>query len=622
MCCRFGGAPADREPAGFAQRKAELIAALSDNGMGLADSLGKHNLTVCLARLAASGGADSAARDYLSRAANANYRHPGWGDEGDFFFTWIHMVRGLYLFGDRLSARQRATMRDQATRFRRWFKGDVSVYPGHDNPVTGGTENHRLMTWTSAYLFAQYWPDARWIVHVDSAAAIDSPALMARMRALLAAHGASVYASGNVEFLSPRYELYHLIPLLNLFDFARDPRMRAVAEALCAYHMSSYAANLFEGRLLAPLTRNASQARIGELANAQYIGWLYWGLCSPSAEAIDASKYGARQVIPLALSSWRPAAAQTALARDVPRLTPFTSREVKPFWEARPPRYCMREVYRTGRYAIGAGVTRTLADRYLMDNSQFAIVWRSNDSLNTLECFHPYWYSDRGEDFWAYPCSPFQQSLVHENVAIAVFAIPDTDPWQSPGRNPRWLSERDGHFESLIKLAQCRYPSSIDERAARGDWIFVREAETYLGIRPFGGDVAHCQSGAYRVIKNRGGRVGFVFELGDADEFGDFASFQASLARAAFAIDTAEGLRVTYTGSRGATLRIDARMGGRPPDYATPDCWVDGRRVRYDSWPVMENPAVTIRRGVLTEHLGADRRRIDWRGPWPVISRL
>lgn len=98
----------------------------------------------------------------------------------------------------------------------------------------GGTENHRLMWRTSAYLYAERLPDAALIS--GQPAGIVRP----QLKRVLADWVQRLYKVGVGEWTSSTYYPHSVQALLNLYDFARDPEVRALAQAALDFYVLTY----------------------------------------------------------------------------------------------------------------------------------------------------------------------------------------------------------------------------------------------------------------------------------------------------------------------------------------------------------------------------------------------
>jgi len=182
----------------------------------------------------------------------------------------------------------------------------------------------------------------------------------------------------------------------------------------------------------------------------------------------------------------------------------------------------------------------------------------------------------------------------HKNAAIAIFNIPETDPWAERGR-PDWLPFRDQHYDNLIKEAFVRYPKSIDEVMEENGWVFLREGSVYIAIRPLkpytietnpegvaavGRDksILGPVGENFNAIRSAFAQTGFVYDVATEAEFASFAVFRTAAIKNPPSVDW-NTLSVTYTSLAGD--KITATWN--PPDYSGPP---------QTKWVWMDDPSI------------------------------
>jgi hypothetical protein len=619
----------DRYPA----RRDWLLGLFSDMNKFSDDPNPKPTLPRALAKLQLTQGQDAAALEYASRVMDYRSKY----DKGETYgqiFAYPPLARVLYMFGNRLSDQQRAHLKQ-------------GLLSRARDLLDHGTENHAVMRVASGYLFAQYFPGETW---TDRKGAKRSSAeLMAEAKRLLLARGKGFYRVGNNEALSTTYSLVNVYPLLNLYDFASDSEVKAIAEALILYHMTHLAVNDFDGHIMAPFNRqNSQQERFvpREQAVNRYtpivpqVAWLYWGqnevfpadFLPPKPPASDGYP-NVDMPLPLhfALSDWTPPPVLDRIARG--EGAPYAVRSSLGFfgnWGAGQPNETVRMVWRDKDFALGAGAQRFDPAGFYQDYNLFQIAWRSCDRFRYLECNQPYWRSNQGEDYWDKGAnSPFMQAAVHRQTALVLFNVPEKDPWPGRGQQGVWPKMRDQHTAKLLAVGQCRFPKSVDELARDSEWFFLREGGVFIGIRPLRPNAELASNFPpgkmedFQAIKSRHARTGFVFEVGTQAQHGNLATFQRKLKANPLAVNW-DDLEVDYTNTSGDRLRLRYN-----PDLAerkglveaVPDFWVNGKALDFTGWPLLESPVATQRDSVLRIEQGGDSITVDWRGKLPIITR-
>lgn len=553
----------------------------------------KHQMPVACGRLWETNGEDPESLAYVASA----------GGSQDAFFRLLGQVRAFYLGRENFSEDQLNQLRNMARSESDWNNR--------------GTENHRLMVWTSGYLFAQAFPDQtyRWTEN-NRTSVVTSEELRANLLDLIVTRGQWRYSGGNSEYLSPNYDMFSTAAMVNLYDFAEDPEVRDVADAFLHYHVGNMALGSDEGYILSPFSRSSDQGTRQGLAISQWIPWLYWGYNRPtSLETED------RYVLYLATSTWRPGPLLDAIGlKEVDH--PYTFRVQQAQFQRSPLRYVMRTTYRADNYSISSGVVRHIPSAFILDDTLFSLVYSSLDDKRAIEAFHPYWRSASGEDDWRGPTSPFQQSVQHENTVILLYDLPEKDPWAGVGQ---WAGER---AEDIIQMAQVRIPKGMIEKVTdHGDWYFYREGEVYVGIRVLQPDSVYETSIGveasdlfmFDVIKSYAPQTGFIFEVGNEAEFGSFDAFQAQLLENSLTIDW-DTLTVTYSNSRGNELAIAYNTSLETPDGSVPSTWINGQMINHEKWPFMESPYINVSERIMTIEVNGDWKVIDWSEEFPAIS--
>ncbi len=516
-----------------------------------------------------------------------------------------------------------------------------------------GTENHALMMWTSGYLFGQYFPDAKW------ANGWTSRELMAEMKERIRKTFENVYRRGYTEYLSTTYEVVMNFPVAILLEFAEDPEVKAMSEAYLLYKWSLSSLNNFEGYIIAPYGRMNTEQDFkpdDNVSATSYYNWLLWGW-GPSTNDVNLEDFRDRDraetsyAIYAALSGVVPDDVffQLANGREVPYVHK-SSASTFGHYGATTPHMMMRTVYRDSMYAIGTGNFRWVpgGDYADHDANPFSIVWHSPDRFNFINCTHPYWYSD-GEDKGRTPdtwdkggISPFMQTAHHKNSVIVLFNIPEKDPWIETPSPAKW-AWRDGHAGNLIRRGMLRFPKSVDQFEEHEGWIFLREGEVYIGIKPLKEyyvqkDLKGKGLDGFNIIKSDHAQTGFVIEMGSSREFMNFGAFKKQLVQNRIAVSWAD-MTVAYTSSGNDHLKIRYQpglpiaAGDTLPEHlvrkgltglaeSVPDVEINRQpSPHYRNWPLIESPWIHMDNGILKIDNGQKRLTVSWQGKYPKITR-
>lgn len=580
----------------FEDRARFIIDDLSSVPVPIPGGAGKIAYGRAIAHLAQTNGQDPDALNFLANT--------GYG--GEIFFNSIMQVRGLYMAREHLSPVQLNSIKATAT-------------DPDNNWANNGTENHRKMTWSSGYLLAQFFPNSQWRYGAET---IGSAELMARLKARLVEAGQNEYSAGYSEFLSPNYEIYHVAAMINLYDYADDPEMKAIAEGFLLYHFGVMAMGSFEEVALAPWSRKAGDQDLNITgADIQWLLWLFWGHGNVGVER-DINP--TLPIVFFAVSGWRPPEVFDQISRRVVEF-PYTTRMQQTHWQWDPTRYVMRTTFQDQLFAVSSGVVRHLPTAFQLDDAQFMIAWAGGAPVRQITAFHPYWRSvSSTEDDWAAPTSPFMQTGQHEAAAIMLFDIPATDPWAGQGQ---WAGERAG---PMIPLAQARFPAFMTYAVGSDNWVFLADGPVYIGIKVLkDGWVRDRRSvSGFNVLKSRGidgqrWQAGFIFEAGTQAQFGDFDTFKATLQSNPVTVDW-DAMTVSYTSSNGDVLNLEyntSLASADIPNHTVPVFAVNGSPVNYDeSWPVLDSPWTSLVARVFTIQDAKGAQLVsDWSAAVPEI---
>ena len=626
----------------YAGRKAAVVEHLKDVVL---KERGKHGIPRALARLANDPN-DRVAIDYLVDILDPRMQTM-------FDFPGISLA--LYQYGDSFTPEEKEKIKSYLLKLAKPDKGEGEGFLGH------GTENHAIMMWSGAFLYAQLWPDARWNNGMNS------EELKAQVKEWMRQTYKNVYRVGYTEYLSTTYEAPFNSAMETLWVYADDPEMKAIADAMMLYKWSLLSLNAFNGEIISPSGRMNTQIdhahpgpKVSEVAGASFYNWVLWGW-GEATNNLNLTCFRSRNeeggynetshAIYAAISKAVPDDVFFRIAANKERFTQYSSACNFGTWGEGAPRWMLRKVSRDKNFAIGAANFRWVpgGDYADHDACAFSIQWSSADRFNYIHCTHPFWYAggddaSRGPDTWDHgSCSPFQQTAIHENMAITLFDIPEKDPW--PGKpSPEKWAWRNKHENDLLKRGMLRYPNSVDEQIEENGWIFLREGKTYIGIRPLKEYYVERDSqekflDGFVVVKSDHAKTGFVFELGSEEEFGHFGTFRERLVKNKLDIDW-DKTTIVYTGLRGNTLKIRFVPGLplvkplNPPEHWTrynpggfvaesvPYVAINGVEERFlDGWPLLKSPFAEMDDSVLKIDDGKTKITVDWRGDYPKIMR-
>lgn len=549
-----------------------------------------------LAQTAQIGCGPAAWPEYMSKLASLPVSTPADGPVE--MFAMPPLVRYLYQFGHCLSDGQKSFLLESLTSKRQWLLGH-------------GTVNHAIMKASSWYLLAQYFPDAKW-THWDGKV-YTSPQLMAELKRLMALRTAQFFKSGHLELISPTYSMVNIFPLLNLVDFASDPAVKALADKEATLEVAALKASSFHGVIVPPLTRkNYEQRNALESPQdyapsiAQHVLWYYFG------EPVGLGLYDFQNrkepyyFAMLALSNWRPPA--TVSEMQLSARLPYALQVKTPefgVWDAPTSTEIYGDSYIADDFAIGTGNLLFDPFGYSGHIQLFSVLLKSTKALNQIECTHPYWNSNDGEDAWGTDrSSPFQQMYRYDNSSVVmVFDIPQADPWQQPGNN--YFVKRDRQKDNLYQVAQCRIPKNLDEVLTEPNWVFVREGNSFAAIGTLKGTNSYGTNNyrlgqKYTVMKVREAKTALFVRVDSARADLDFAQFQAAVKKDLPVYDATRS-RLTVKETSGAVTTMEFKLTQTAKRWAAlPTLTRNGKLLAWDTPGVITSTGIQLKDGVLT----------------------
>ncbi len=178
------------------------------------------------------------------------------------------------------------------------------------NPWTSeGTENHTNMCRTSGYLFAEQMLQYPLLFP-------DAPRLRLAMKDWLEYYVNRTREVGTGEFNASTYGIYNIIGFLNLYDFAKDTEVKALAGEMLDYYACELAVHHFKGMTSGAESRGApSDESLSH--ETEWLSWLWFGDLNASRLASLMPRSTCKiplQAVHAATSSYRPAPSIVKLA--------------------------------------------------------------------------------------------------------------------------------------------------------------------------------------------------------------------------------------------------------------------------------------------------------------------
>lgn len=473
-------------------------------------------------------------------------------------FTIRSQTRKYFFMGQYLTPEYRKKMFESA---RLWTEQDPLRRPNAAFVPPGEREKRKMPKdggWTPEYFNS--WVDVR---STDNLRAMREGAvyLMAEetgntavakiYKDRIRAYATACFSTGMGEWDSGNYLAHTIVGYLQVYDFAKDPEVKALAKGVLDYLSTVAAVAYFKGGVCAPNARDYNN--IGPKEGFAGETWLWFG----DNEAVEGGK-PYRDFIHLGTSAYRPPAAVLAVARkDFPR--PVEILEAKPTYE--------------GWFKKKGGEDAVEYPVFLYDGFSF--------QLGTLPMLH------RGD------VNGFRLGIVEAKRGLAtLIAFSGTKGYKGHAtatngqdqvaqlRNAvLWLNRTpDADLHLSVPLAA--------ELKQEGGWTFLKGEKTWIALRPINArdglidealvnELWKGKDGKPRPYaddtiltwKGKGGSpCGIYMEVGEQESHGTFAEFTARVLAKAVVDDSALATtgRVGATTALGSTVALTLTKEGLP----------------------------------------------------------
>jgi len=533
----------------------------------------------------------------------ARYMNDDRSPREHYHFAAVNWARYLPLFGDTLTPETRTRLAAEAGKYGAYLQ-------------PGGTENHKVMWWTSANVLPLYLEGEGRLSNRPRAEAL------AVAKGILKAYVKGLFLAGQGEWDSSTYLTFDLNGMLNIHDFSQDPECRLLARAALDWYAATYALKYRDGLFCGPNQRGFAERPYQSLTDQT--GYLWWG-GNRQLQAADAKDF--RYTLHAITSAYRPNAVITNLARKRIAPLPADQRNSKPnYWHGQnlppmPGRY--RETLHLGRtFTLG-----TLWNGHGSQITRFQLAVETPGGSVAFTGGSPRRSDHNGvkTDFgYADGIGRHDQMVQAGPVQITMSRIPEGEP---------------------LAYAFFAFPPSCPPLPglADGGWFVFAAGQAFVGVLPFGGpaevgvtdlndkEKAENAKNAARgrppfavprpIIRIAGRNVGFVVQVAEQPEFADVAAFAKALGRTT--LDTssfASQGTVTYRSLAGQGLAMtfspDA-AGDRHGDRLAA-ATLDGNPLQPASWPIYDGPFLSQQDGIFRVSDGKRAFTIDFSGDLPV----
>lgn len=502
--------------------------------------------------------------------------------------------------------------------------------------LRGGTENHRIMNAVAGYLTAQTWPEWERAEDVKGSCAD-----------YLHRYFHRITRYGQGEFDSTTYSVFYINTLATLYDFSHDPQLRKKAGMAIDWLLANTAGDWLNGMFTGAHSRDYHPTEtFTNAAAGTTAAWLYFGGREPDF-ANGECHYAAIN----ALSGYRAPEAVLRMAQD--RSVAFEHRETHDIIgtaETTNDDHVTRELgrgdvtikgygyvsragvykysYVTPRFTLGSMADGKQGDVVMTGQTRrWSLDWDSPQPSGVLFFNHP--FPDFGHPEERYVekwigSSPFEQVMQHKGALIAVYNIPAGETYRYGPRDP-FPSDRDPYIDGFFSGTAI-----LELVEDSSGWLFAHGGAVLIAVRPLKPYIWLRDDNGHRRLRSAGRKNGVIVEAADPADYsreddvrlGGEAAVRAELERfrervlARTKVDAAalDGERpaVGYTALTGDTLHM-AYDGERS---------VNGEPLRYDRWPLLDNPFAhsEVGSGLLTLRYPGYEAVWDFR-EWNVLPR-
>jgi len=478
--------------------------------------------------------------------------------------------------------------------------------------VRGNTENHWLMYYTGNLLAAERWQEEAEFWDGRQPVAMQREAT----RWILGTIDRTARI-GHHEYDSPGYQIEHMMPLIGLYEHARDAYLRAQVQRVLTLLVADMALEFFHGSWAGSHSREGYRentwTRVGPIRTLQY---LYFG-----GEPFDPDQHLHGYAIPALVAAYRPAALFARMAWDRP--TPQVVRKTKA------PRNIIRH---TDTYAGPVYKTTYMSQSFALGSAQinlpgtaagpidlvsWDLTWSGPKQQAKITCNHPFQGPQRFSAFLAplpqnarrdigggkpylqsvdrlFGASPFERIVQHEGAVLVTYRIPAGD--EAP-------------------YANLFLPTSIEWVESDG-WLLGNMGAFHVGIRPLAEHhwwrIRESRNDAIMVsdgdlidgwlLRIDGPTPGIALEAVEATGVSSFEEFCSQRTTAGLDLtDWHEQGRVALTTIAGDRLELDFDGAHR----------LNGEIIDYDSWPLYGAPEAHAECNTGRMRFGSDDDTVD-----------
>lgn len=529
----------------------------------------------------------------------AKYMNDDRSYKEHYHFAAVNWARFYPIFASVLTDETRAKFAKQCANY--------AAYLQH-----GGTENHKIMWWTSANVLPYY-------IEGELFAGKKKDEALAIAKTILKNYVKSLYAVGQGEWDSSTYLVFDVNGFLNIYDFSKDEECRLLAKAALDWYAATYALKYRDGVFCAPNQRGFSNAAFK--AHTDQLGFLWWG-GNKKLSAKDCSDM--RYAIHAITSSYRPNKVITNIALKKIKGLPIEQKNIKPnYWHGQniPPKpgNYYETFYMAQNYSMGS-----LWNGHGSQITRFQIVASSPGGAVTFTGGSPRKSDHNGlkTDFgYADGIGRYDQSIQTGPVYILMSKIPDKD-------------EHDYVFFTI--------PDTSKPTLA-GDWFVFEVDKTFLAVRALGAkaeigetelnekekkenekNLAKDKQAQFKplpILKIKGRKIGFIVQTAEKPKFSSLQEFMAQLEKTSVETANFANGEVIYNDIDGRKIKMifnPATLGDTQSDNIA-ECFVNDQKIDPKSWEkIYDGTVITQDNDIFTVSDGCESFTVDFSNDMPL----
>ena len=448
-----------------------------------------------------------------------------------------------------------------------------------------GTENHLAMTRPSAYLYAQIARDSFPSEFPDAQSKLEIAKLW------ITDWAKTLYSTGSGEWNSSTYAPYAIIGWLGLFEGAKDPDVRKIAQAVLDYYACEMALHYTQGIVGGYESRNSTGYE-SVVTGSDYFSWLWFGESPRKISwSVNSQNMEASTAVYAAVSSYRPPLTAVKLAKKqlAKNVMYYNS---KGEYLMNNPTAVKQTFYIGDTYTLGAAYLPY--GGFTGGDTQFQ-AWKfvgkvTPDETNVVKTANV--IVGYGSKEWnkARHRMPWDQLVHYKNVLVQMTKVPTNyttlyaqiqsiiTTWQNS-----WANDFSSRFTNDGKANPVTTSADVSNanfsymaiwkknatvtRLLRNNLEFYEMDSNYVVIRSIA-QVAPTfttatDNYALKDAATQGNLCGLILEVGSKKEYSSFVAFQdAILANSSLNKANIGSDNISYTSAKGDVLNIQYNSSG------------------------------------------------------------